>query len=41
VKNLILDGHVTGLLPESKNNSNDTGLRQKEKEYQWGILPAP
>jgi len=30
-----------GFLPENKNNSADTSLRQKEKEYQWGFLPAP
>jgi hypothetical protein len=35
---LILDGHGIGLLPENKNNSADTSLRQKEKEYQWGLL---
>jgi hypothetical protein len=35
---LILDGHGIGLLPEYKNTSADKGLRQKEKEYQWGFL---
>jgi hypothetical protein len=35
---LLLDGHLTGLLPEKKNNSTATNLRQKEKEYQWEFL---
>jgi hypothetical protein len=36
---LILDGHVSGLLPENKKTTQLTqGLRQKEKEYQWGLL---
>jgi hypothetical protein len=34
---LILDGHTTGLLPENKNNSTDTSLRQKEKEITMGV----
>jgi hypothetical protein len=38
---LILDGQVSGLFPENKNNSAETTLRQKETEYQWGYLPAP
>ena len=31
----------SGFFGKTKNDSDDTGLRQKETEYQWGHLPAP